>query len=136
MNLEIFKRNIKLQELGISKLSTKEQEFFDFLNENLTNLNTYASDKSHDSLFFGKDIKNIVLEYNKENGYVYVSYVKIWSFFESKFDIKYTEMQGLMRWWVGDNLHLKVNHTSYYLGEYDNYVGDTLHLMVNHTLIN
>ena len=41
INIDILIRNIKLQELGIDKLSTKEQELLDFLNENLTNLNTY-----------------------------------------------------------------------------------------------
>ena len=113
MNLEIFKRNIKLQELGIDKLSTKEQEILDFLNENLTDLNTYTTNNHLNYLFFGKNKENIILEYNKENGYLYVAYEKIWAFFESKFDMKYTEIQGLMGWWVGDTLHLKVNHTSY-----------------------
>ena len=110
MNLEIFKRNIKLQELGITKLSIKEQELLDFLNDNLTDLNTYTSDEYANFLFFGKDIKNIILKYKRDIGYLYVQYDKIWVFFESKFDIQYTEIQSLMRWWVGDNLHLKISH--------------------------
>ena len=112
MNIQILKRNIKLQELGIETLSSGEQKILDFLNEKLSGLNTYTSDIYSNLLFFGKDKENIVLEYNKEIGYLYVSYRKIWSFFESKFDMKYADIQKLIGWYVGETLNLKVTHTN------------------------
>ena len=36
-NIEIFKRNIQLENLGIGKLSDKEGKLLDFLNKNFTN---------------------------------------------------------------------------------------------------
>ena len=110
MNVEIFKRNIKLQELGIGKLSSVEQKILDFLNENLTDLNAYTTNNYLNYLFFGKNKENIVLEYNKESGYLYVSCDRIWSFFESEFDIKDIDIQMVIGWYLGNTLNLKVNH--------------------------
>ena len=111
MKAKILIRNIKLQELGIENLSSREQKILDFLNEKLSGLNTYTSDIYSNLLFFGKDKENIVLEYNKEIGYLYVSYRKIWSFFESKFDMGFTDIEKLIGWYVGETLNLKVEHT-------------------------
>ena len=112
MNVDIFKRNIKLQELGI-ELSDMEQKLLDFLNENLSGLNIYTTHTYSNPLFFGKNKDNLILKYNKENGYLYTHYDKIWSFFESKFDMEYTDIQKLIGWYVGETLNLKVNHTRF-----------------------
>ena len=105
MNINIFIRNIKLQELGIGKLSIKEQELLDFLSVNLTDLNTYTNDKYIGELFFGKDKENIILSC-KNIEYLYVSYTKIWIIIRDKFDIRGDGIRTLMRYWVGNTLNL------------------------------
>ena len=110
MNVGIFKRNIKLQELGIGNLSIKEQEILDFLNKNLTNLNAYACDKYFGYLFFGKDNEDIILKYSVLNGFLYLHSDKIWSFLEYRFNMGYSEIQELLMWWVDGVLNLRVEN--------------------------
>ena len=109
MNIEIFKRNIKLQELGIGKLSIKEQKMFDFLNNNLTNLNTYTYPNST-ILIFRKGDSN-VLEYDKKTEYLHVIYDRIWEFFESTFDMRHYDIMTLIEWWCVDTLKLRIKYT-------------------------
>ena len=114
MNLEIFKRNIKLQELGIDKLSGIERIIFDFLNENLTDLNVYTSDRHTylNRLFFGKDTENIVLTYNKKSGHLNIDYDIIWKVFKYTFNMDNFVIDELITWWVGTHKNLKVNSIS------------------------
>ena len=39
--------------------------------------------------------------YSRKNGVVYINYHEIWSFFEYKFDLDYTEIQSLTKGWLG-----------------------------------
>lgn len=112
MNTEIFKRNIKLQELGIGELSIREQEILDFLNEKVNYLNSYSSDKHTDFLFFGKSKDNIILQYIEQGRYIYVGGV-IWSFFELKLNMEYIDIQELMGWWVGNLLNITHHFESF-----------------------
>ena len=45
--------------------------------------------------------------YNKENGDAYVNYDDIWSFLEKSFDLKYNEIQGLIKDWLGEVYNLR-----------------------------
>jgi hypothetical protein len=45
--------------------------------------------------------------YNKENGEAYVNYDDIWLFLEENFDLKYNEIQGLIKDWLGEVYNLR-----------------------------
>ena len=107
MDINIFIRNVKLQELGIGRLTKGEQELLNFLNENLTNLNTYTNDKHIGELFLGRDKGDIILSYRGRE-YLYVSYDKIWIIIRDKFDIRGDVIRTLMRYWIGNTLDLDI----------------------------
>lgn len=131
MNLKQLKRDISLSKLGLFDLTGKSKAIIDFLNENLTGLNKYASDSYPNWLFFGKSKRNIVLEYNKENGYLYVDNDKIWSLFKNDLYIENTDIQEIIRWWVVYTLKLKVNYTLVSVNYFWKVVVGTLKLKVN-----
>ena len=81
-----------------------------WLNSEYGDLEPFESEKYPDYIFFMKNGES-VLEYNKENGVVYVSYNKIWSFFKSYFELKYVEIQGLTKEWVEEHYKLRVTTT-------------------------
>ena len=110
MNIEIFKRNIKLQELGIGVLSNKEQKIFDFLNENLTNLNTYTLDKYPGYIFMGKDFENFIIQYHIYDKFLYLKYDRIWAYLENEFNMNYSKSKDILKWWIYDKLDLEVGN--------------------------
>ena len=63
-------------------------------------------------IFFMKD-GEVVFDYNKKDGDVYISYDKIWSFLESFFGLEYKEIQDLTKEWVEEHFKLRVTTTSY-----------------------
>jgi hypothetical protein len=58
-----------------------------------------------------KDDK-FIFYYNKKNGYVGISYDKIWSFLESFFGLEYKEIQDLTKEWVEEHYKLGVTTTN------------------------
>ena len=42
-----------------------------------------------------------------KNGYYYIDYYRIWSFFESYFGMEYKEIQELMKVWLGETYNLR-----------------------------
>ena len=83
-----------------------------YLNSEYGDLTPFETEKYPDYIFFMKD-GEVVFDYNKENGYVAVSYEKIWSFLESFFGLEYEEIQDLTKDWVEE--HYKVGVTTTYL---------------------
>jgi len=80
MDIGIFKRNIQLYKLGIGELGVDEQKLYDFLTENLWNIDTYISNEYPEMLYFGKNRRSIILCYDSDNRILDV-YDKIWLFF-------------------------------------------------------
>ncbi len=70
-----------------------------YLNKEYSGLVRVETYKHPDYIFFMKDGK-VIYRYNKENGYVYISYDKIWSFLESFFGLEYEEICALTKEWV------------------------------------
>ena len=81
-----------------------------YLNSEYGDLTPYETEKYRELIFFMKDGK-LIFDYNKKNGYVGVSYDKIWSFLENFFGLEYEEIQGLTKEWVEEHYKLRVTTT-------------------------
>jgi hypothetical protein len=78
----------------------------EFLKDNFDNLEkvikddqTYYVDSERKPLF--------MYEQDEENGYVWVSYYRIWSVLEEDFGLKYSEIQELIKVWLGETYNLR-----------------------------
>ena len=87
--------------------SQKNRAIIKWLNLEYGDLTPYETEEYPDYIFFMKDRK-VVFNYNKKNGYVYISYDKIWSFLKNFFGLEYEEIQGLTKKWVEEHYKLRV----------------------------
>ena len=81
-----------------------------YLNSEFSDLEQFETEKHPDYIFFMKD-GEVVFDYNKENGLVYISYDKIWSFLESFFGLEYEKIRHLIKEWVEGHYNLRVTTT-------------------------
>jgi len=81
-----------------------------YLNSEYPELERFETEKNPYYIFFMKDDK-FIFYYNKKNGYVGISYDKIWSFLESFFGLEYKEIQDLTKEWVEEHYKLGVTTT-------------------------
>ena len=70
-----------------------------WLNENFNPMEPFIIKEYPDYIFHMKDGK-CILQYNKKNGYVYVSYREIWSFFEHMFSMSNQQIKDITKIWV------------------------------------
>jgi hypothetical protein len=134
MNIEILKRDIALDSLGIGELDDKSKQIMDFLNEHLTDLNQYTRDELPNKIYFGKSKDSIVLEYDLKNEWIWVDHMTIWLFFLTKMDMEYMEIQALIQWWVETTLNLKISHITFEHTVFFQFVETTLNLKISHIL--
>ena len=90
--------------------SQKDRAIIKWLNSEYGDLTLFESEEYLNHIFFMKDGK-VIFDYNKKNGYVYISYDRIWSFMESFFGLKYEEIQDLTKKWVEEHYKLRVTTT-------------------------
>jgi len=81
-----------------------------WLNENFNPMAPFIMKEYPDYIFHMKDGK-CILQHNKENGHVYVSYREIWKFFESFFGMEYQQIQGITKRWVEEQYKMGVTTT-------------------------
>jgi len=55
----------------------------------------------------------VIFYYDKKNGFVYISYDKIWSLLESFFGLEYDEIKTLTKEWVEEQFKLGGNNNVY-----------------------
>ena len=89
----------------------RNQIVIKWLNSKYGDLTPYETEKYPDYIFFMKDGK-LIFVYIKKNGYVGVSYDKIWSFLQNFFGLEYEEIQDLTKEWVEEHYKLGVTTTS------------------------
>ena len=79
-----------------------------WMNDNFSpdELEIVKSPKYQNSIFYKKNGK-VVMEKDLKNKYFYFEYYEIWSFFESFFGMKYSEIQQLMDIWLEETLNLE-----------------------------
>ena len=85
-----------------------------YLNSEFRYLEQFEPEVYPGYTFFMKD-GEVVFDYNKKNGIVYISYDKIWSFLESFFGLEYREIQSLTKEWVEEHCKLEVKTTNNWL---------------------
>jgi len=105
MNVEIFIRNVQLAKLGIAEFNSDEKKTYEFLIDNLSELNTYISYEKPNRLYFGKVPDKIVLEYDLEDEQLWVEY-HIWKYLI----YKHIDIKPLLKWWVKNTLGLNPKH--------------------------
>jgi hypothetical protein len=81
-----------------------------YLNIEYGDLEPYELGNYPDYIFYMKD-GEVILQYNKKNGVVYISYDKIWSFLDSFFGLEYEEIQNLIKIWLEEHYNLRVTTT-------------------------
>ena len=91
--------------------SQMDRAVLKYLNTIYGDLVPFETDKDPNFIFFMKD-GEVIFDYNKKSGKVYISYDHIWSFLESFFGLKYTEIQDLTKEWVEEHYKLRVTTTS------------------------
>jgi len=81
-----------------------------WLNKNYGDLKPFETDEYPYSIFYIRD-KEVFFEYNKKNGFVYISYDDIWSFLENIFSMEYKQIQEVTKLWVEEHYNLRVTTT-------------------------
>jgi len=91
-----------------------------WLNENYNPMEPFIMKEYPDYIFHMKDGK-CILQYNKKNGYVYVSYREIWKFFESYFSMDNQQIKDITKIWVEEHYKMGVTTTldSQILGDFE-----------------
>jgi hypothetical protein len=89
----------KLNQIGIK-----------WLNKHFGDLKPYETEKEPDYIFYMKD-GQIIFDYNKKNGDVYLDYDEIWSFFETVFGMTYQQIEDITKAWVEEHYKLRVTTT-------------------------
>jgi hypothetical protein len=87
-----------------------KHKIINYLNKEYSGLIRYETDRWEDLIFYMKDDK-FIFEYNKKNGYVFISYGFIWSFLESYFGLEYKEIQDITKKWVEEQFKSEVTTT-------------------------
>ena len=78
-----------------------------WLNDNYNHMEPFIIKTYPDYIFHMKDGK-CILQYNKKNGYVYVSYREIWKFFESYFSMDNQQIKDITKIWVEEHYKMGV----------------------------
>ena len=93
----------------LTELETKKDpkvEMTEFLDSILDGITLKKDSRYPQSLFYYKD-NRILMEQDWKNSYLWINYEKIWSFFESKFHLKYNEIQLFIQRYMEEYLNLK-----------------------------
>jgi len=78
-----------------------------FLNNNFGNLTPKTTEKYPNSVFYVNPNNEIMMEYDKENGYVFIHNDHIWSKIESLFHLNYDDTQSIMKVWLEESYKLE-----------------------------
>lgn len=70
-----------------------------WLNDNYNPMEPFIMKEYPDYIFHMKN-GQCILQYNKRNGYVYVNYREIWSFFEHMFSMTNQQIKDITKIWV------------------------------------
>ena len=84
-----------------------------WLNENFNPMVPFIMKEYPDYIFHMKDGK-CILQHNKKNGYVYVSFKEIWKFFESYFSMDNQQIKDITKIWVEEHYKMEVTTTHWH----------------------
>ena len=90
------------------------KEPMDFLNL-FNDLESVQSEEELNWVLYRYKKGHNVMIYDRKYGYISISYDDIWSVLEDNFGLNYTEIQKLIRVWLGDDYNLKrVSNVEYF----------------------
>ena len=81
-----------------------------WLNDNYNPMEQFIMKEYPDYIFHMKN-GQCILQYNKKNGYVYVSYREIWKFFEDYFSMDNQQIKDITKIWVEEHYKMGVTST-------------------------
>jgi len=87
-----------------------DRAVFKWLNSEFGDLTPYETEERTNYIFFMKD-GEVVFDYDKKYGNVYISDDKIWSFLGNFFGLEYEEIQDITKEWVEEHYKLGVTKT-------------------------
>ena len=93
-------------------MSKIEKLCIKWLNDNYNHMEPFLMKEYPDYIFHMKD-GNCILQYNKKNGYVYVSYKEIWKFFELYFSMSNQQIKDITKIWVEEHYKMGVTTTCF-----------------------
>jgi len=94
--------------------SKLEKAAIKWLNDNYGYLEPFETEKYPDYIFYKKG-DDVILDYDKKFGYVYVNYEEIWSFFERMFGMDNQQIKDITKIWVEERYNLMVTTTNKWL---------------------
>ena len=90
---------------------TKLEKFvLRWLNDNYNYMEPFLMEEYPDYIFHMKNGK-CILQHNKKNGYIYVSYSEIWKFFENMFSMSNEQIKDITKIWVEEHYKVGVKLT-------------------------
>ena len=92
-------------------------------------LDVVKSDENPNLTLFRYKPKHSIIVYNKENRDLYVSYDDIWIILRNNFGLKYSEIQELMKEWLGEVYNLRGVTPNEYVTSYLNMLGEVYNLI-------
>ncbi len=93
--------------MGLITESRLNQIAIKWLNTKFGNLEPFETQKNPNAILYRKG-NDVIFEYNKRNGDVYISYDEIWSFLILMFGIEHQQIQDLIKEWVVERYNLRV----------------------------
>lgn len=104
---EIDKEKSTFENIFFKKLSKedKQKQMSDFLFETLNGMSLKMTNEKEITYYNSKNEWLIQQDYKRDA--LYVSYSRIWSVFESRFELNYQEISNFINHWVETNLNWK-----------------------------
>ena len=93
--VEELLKKAKNENIPASK-SSKQKEMEEFLLEKWNGMEKVVTPKYPNSIFYKKD-GEVIMEQDKKNGYMWVSYSLIWVIFYNRFRLDYNQTQTFIR---------------------------------------
>jgi hypothetical protein len=89
-------------------MTKTEETCIKWLNKNFNYMEPFIA-KGYDGYVFHMKNGRCILQYNKINGYLHISYGEIWSFLESMFSMSFQEIRELTKVWAEQYYVAKIN---------------------------
>ena len=78
-----------------------------YLNKNFGNLTPMTNSEFPDLIFYVDSANDMIMEYDKENEWVFIDYGRIWLELESLFSINPRETRTILGYWLDKSYDLR-----------------------------
>jgi hypothetical protein len=83
-----------------------------WLNDDYGDLEPYETDKYPNHILYKKD-NQVIFDYNKQTGFIYVDFNKVWYVFKRYFSMDYQQIQNIITLWLEERYNLRVTNMQY-----------------------